>query len=101
MISVVIPAYNEAKALPATLAWLAAEAADREVIVVDGGSSDATCEIVRSQPGVRLLSAPKGRVLQMNAGASAARGECLLFLHADTLLPDGALARIDALCAGG
>jgi rSAM/selenodomain-associated transferase 2 len=99
VISVIIPAYNEAKALPATLTRLAAEAGDHEIIVVDGGSTDATREIARSCRGVQLVSAPKGRALQMNAGARLARGECLLFLHADTLPPVGALARLDALCA--
>lgn len=101
MISVIIPAYNEAKALPATLGRLAAETADYEIIVVDGGSTDATCEIAHSYPRVQVASALKGRALQMNAGARLARGDCLLFLHADTLLPEGALARLDALCANG
>lgn len=100
MISVIIPAYNEAKALPATLERVLSDAAGYEVIVVDGGSTDATREIVRTYPGVRLASAPKGRASQMNAGARLARGDCLLFLHADTLLPEGALHRLDTLCGG-
>ena len=57
-----------------------------EVIVVDGGSRDGTARL--AQPWVdRVLAAPRGRASQMNAGARAARGEALLFLHADTLLP--------------
>jgi rSAM/selenodomain-associated transferase 2 len=99
MISVIIPAYNEGKALPETLARVAAEADSHEVIVVDGGSSDATREIAASYPRVRMTSAPKGRASQMNAGARLARGHCLLFLHADTHLPSGALQRLDALVA--
>ncbi|MBI4401692.1 MAG: TIGR04283 family arsenosugar biosynthesis glycosyltransferase [Nitrospirae bacterium] len=97
MISVIIPTYNEEVALPATLRHLLKQPGNYEVIVVDGGSVDRTCEIVRVEPRVRLLPAPKGRASQMNAGARCASGEWLLFLHADTLLPEGALARLNAL----
>ncbi len=97
MISVVIPTYNEEAVLPSTLQHLFRQAGDYEVIVVDGGSLDRTCEIARAQLRVRLLTAPKGRALQMNAGAKEASGEWLLFLHADTQLPTGALARLNEL----
>jgi rSAM/selenodomain-associated transferase 2 len=97
MISVVIPAYNEEKTLPSTLRCLFEQPGDYEVIVVDGGSGDRTCEIVRAEPKVRLLTAPKGRASQMNAGAREASGEWLLFLHADTRLPEDALARLNAM----
>jgi rSAM/selenodomain-associated transferase 2 len=97
MISVIIPTYNEEKALPTTLAQLSSQAGDYELIVVDGGSTDQTCEIVRAQPRARLLTARKGRASQMNTGAISARGEWLLFLHADTALPDGALQNLNAL----
>ena len=97
MISVVIPAYNEERALPETLERLFSQPGDYEVILVDGGSTDATRRIARSHPGVQLLDALKGRASQMNAGAAKARGEWLLFLHADTLLPENALARIAEL----
>ena len=60
-----------------------------EVIVVDGGSSDGTAELARPLAD-RVLSAPRGRASQMNAGAAAARGDVLLFLHADTRLPENA-----------
>jgi rSAM/selenodomain-associated transferase 2 len=96
MISVIIPAYNEETALPQTLRHLLKQDGQYEVIVVDGGSVDRTCEIAQEEPCVRLMPAPKGRACQMNAGAKAARGEWLLFLHADTLLPDRALARLNA-----
>lgn len=97
MISVIIPTYNEERALPATLRHLLDQTGDYEVLVVDGGSDDRSCEIVRGEQRVRLLTATKGRASQMNAGAARARGEWLLFLHADTLLPEGALARLNAL----
>jgi rSAM/selenodomain-associated transferase 2 len=95
MISVVIPAYNEARALPHTLRELARQQARFETIVVDGGSTDGTPEIACGFPGVRTTHAPKGRASQMNAGALLAAGDWLLFLHADTVLPDGALAKLD------
>jgi len=84
-VSVVIPALNEAEELGRTLSALTASR-DVEVIVVDGGSSDATLSIARTA-GVRALSARPPRALQMNAGAAAAAGDILLFLHADTRLP--------------
>jgi rSAM/selenodomain-associated transferase 2 len=63
---------------------------------VDGSSTDATAAIAARFPQVRLLASPRGRARQMNAGARAARGDVLLFLHADTLLPDDALAAVEA-----
>jgi rSAM/selenodomain-associated transferase 2 len=60
-----------------------------EVIVVDGGSSDATAALARPFAD-QVLNSQRGRAAQMNAGAAAARGDVLLFLHADTRLPDGA-----------
>ena len=99
MISVVIPAFNEQRALPATLDRLYAQPGDFEVILVDGGSADGTRRIAGRYDDLRIIDAPKGRASQMNAGAAVARGEWLLFLHADTLLPENALARIAALPA--
>ncbi len=91
-LSVIIPVLNEAAVLPQTLQSLVAlRARGVEIIVVDGGSEDATLEIVRSA-GLAVLSAPRGRARQMNAGAAVASGDMLLFLHADTGLP----ARADA-----
>jgi rSAM/selenodomain-associated transferase 2 len=105
MISVVIPAYDEERALPQTLRRLFSQPGDFEVILVDGGSSDATRRIGLDHPRVQLLDAPKGRASQMNAGAEKALGEWLLFLHADTLLPQDGLARIfelpEEVMAGG
>ena len=99
MVSIIIPALNEEKALPQTLQALFEQPGDYEVILVDGGSTDGTREIANSWADVRVVTAEKGRASQMNAGASLASGEWLLFLHADTLLPEGALTRIEDLDA--
>ncbi|NIR28281.1 MAG: glycosyltransferase family 2 protein [Gammaproteobacteria bacterium] len=99
MISVIIPAYNEARALPETLSHLFAQEGDFQVILVDGGSTDETRALAAAWPGVHVIEAPKGRGSQMNAGAARAQGEWLLFLHADTLLPPDALGNIARLGA--
>ncbi len=88
LISVVVPTLNERNNLPRTLAPLLAAGDGLEVIVADGGSDDGTAELARDL-GLRVLNCPRGRAVQMNAGAAAAAGEYLLFLHADTLLPPG------------
>lgn len=97
MISIIIPTLNESRALPATLQNLLLQIEGHEIIVVDGGSVDTTCDIVRHFKHIKILTAPRGRASQMNVGAAQANGEWLLFLHADTLLPANALARIDEL----
>ena len=61
---------------------------------MDGGSDDATTQVAARFSRVRLLTSPRGRARQMNAGAHASRGDVLLFLHADTWLPDGALGAV-------
>ena len=85
MLSVIVPTLDEADSLPRTLA-AAREPGAAELIVVDGGSRDGTVPIARSLAD-RVLVSSRGRARQMNAGAAAARGEILLFLHADTRLP--------------
>ena len=123
MVSVVVPTYNEEQALPHTLDALLRQEGAYEVILVDGGSSDRTQAIaesfgfingdgqdhhvpqslpscgksVESPLSHRVLAATKGRASQMNAGAGAARGEWLLFLHADTVLPPGAIQRLNEM----
>jgi len=82
-LSIVIPTLNSARCLRATLDPL--RGADREILVVDGGSEDATAALAESL-GARVLYALRGRASQMAAGAKAARGDWLLFLHADTRL---------------
>lgn len=84
-LSVVIPALDAAQTLGACLDRLQGAP---EIIVVDGGSIDETRDIAEAQ-GARLIVAPRGRGVQLRAGAEAARGEWLLFLHADTLLGEG------------
>jgi len=89
-LSVVVPALNEASGIRAALEALAPlRARGHEVIVVDGGSSDDTVRIAQGLAD-KVIHAPRGRALQMNAGARAASGDVLLFLHADTRLPPGA-----------
>jgi rSAM/selenodomain-associated transferase 2 len=97
VISVIIPAWNEAELLPATLAHLRANETPHEILVVDGGSTDGTVGAVRtSAPETRILVSPRRqRAGQMNAGAQEARGDTLLFLHADTWLGPNALRQIE------
>ena len=87
MLSIIMPVLNEADVIGATLARLAAARPENsEVILVDGGSSDGTADLA-VRLADRVVHAPRGRAAQMNAGAAAAKGSVLLFLHADTLVP--------------
>lgn len=89
-LSIVIPTLNEAAQIEATLTALAPlRARGAEVIVADGGSDDHTSELARPLADV-VVAAPRGRAQQMTHGARHARGEVLLFLHADTQLPPDA-----------
>ena len=99
-VSIIIPTFNEAAHLGRTLAQLEIlDPAADEVIVVDGGSTDATlakahvhdCRVIRSQR--------TGRAVQMNRGASVARGEILCFVHADTLVPSDLVQLVAATLA--
>jgi len=94
LISIIIPTLNEARALPATLARVFEQKGDYEVIIADGGSDDATLKCLDDYKNIKLVTAKQGRASQMNAGAAKASGDWLLFLHADALLPDNALAVI-------
>ncbi len=91
-ISVIIPTINESAYITATLDSVLAQGGPFEVIVVDGHSTDDTCEQAARYGRVQL--APPGRAAQMNAGWRAATGEAILFVHADTILPADALSHV-------
>ncbi|MHA1914178.1 MAG: TIGR04283 family arsenosugar biosynthesis glycosyltransferase [Promethearchaeota archaeon] len=100
LVSIIIITLNEADTIEDTIkhARLAArfpsgKVVPIEIIVSDGGSTDNTFEIARSFAD-KVIIGPRGRYLQLNKGAKQAQGDILLFLHADTLLPDGAIIRI-------
>ncbi|HZD90689.1 MAG TPA: TIGR04283 family arsenosugar biosynthesis glycosyltransferase [Pseudolabrys sp.] len=96
-LSIIMPVLNEAAGIAEILRALAPyRARGVEVIVVDGGSSDGTASLAHPLAD-RIVNAPRGRAMQMNAGAACAKGDVFLFLHADTRLPENA----DALIAGG
>ena len=96
-----MPALDEEAGIAAALAALAPlRLCGAEVIVVDGGSADRTTEAAAPLAD-RVIRAPRGRARQMNAGAAAAAGDVLLFLHADTRLPDGADGAIFGALASG
>jgi rSAM/selenodomain-associated transferase 2 len=96
MISVVIPTLDEEGFLPRCLTSLEGQT-EHEVIVADGGSRDATV-VLAERAGAWVVRSPRAnRGLQLNLGAQRARGVALLFLHADSCLPPGALAAVEAL----
>ena len=99
-VGVILPVLNEAGILDAALTGVLEQGPD-EIVVVDGGSDDATRDIVRNHPRIRLLDTARGRAAQMNAGAAEARSDILLFLHADTRLPPQALSHVRAAIQAG
>ncbi|HLD67809.1 MAG TPA: TIGR04283 family arsenosugar biosynthesis glycosyltransferase [Pseudomonas sp.] len=99
-LSIIIPVLNEVAHLPEVLERLAPlRERGAQVIVVDGGSTDGTAQLARD--GVEWVDSVPGRARQMNAGAARARGQVLLFLHADTRLPDLADQQVAAALAVG
>jgi rSAM/selenodomain-associated transferase 2 len=92
-VSIVMPTLDEAHLVEAAVRAALAQAND--VVVADGGSSDGSAEVAR-RAGARVVTGVTGRGAQLNHGAAAARGEILLFLHADTRLPPAA---VEAVCA--
>ena len=101
-ISVIIPVLNEEAVIGSCLTQFCG-VEDVELIVVDGGSTDGTQQVVEARGDVQWVQAGKaGRALQMNAGAERATGDVFLFLHADTFLPpDGVMLIRDSLCVPG
>lgn len=96
-ISVIVPAFNEALSIERTLKSLQQfRALGGEIIVVDGGSDDATPRLATALAD-KVIDANKGRARQMNAGAAAARGDILLFVHADTLFSDALVEDLSGL----
>jgi len=97
--SIIMPVLNEEAVLEKQLCQLARVCAphDCELLIVDGGSVDATVAI--AQRYGQVISSPRGRAAQMNRGAAVATGDILLFLHADSLLPDDAFMAIERACA--
>jgi rSAM/selenodomain-associated transferase 2/rSAM/selenodomain-associated transferase 1 len=85
-ISVIIPTLNEEDGIGRLISFL--KEYDVEIVVADGGSTDGTKDLCQ-RAGVKVLSSKTGRAMQMNTGASEATGQILLFLHADTILPEG------------
>jgi rSAM/selenodomain-associated transferase 2 len=94
-VSIIIPVLDEEETVARAIRSCR-KAGPCEVVVVDGGSRDRTVEIARGEADT-VIAASRGRAAQMNAGAGVARGEVLLFLHADTLLPVGSVTAV--LCA--
>lgn len=97
-VSVVVPLYNEEKTITSLLSQLEPLRDACEVVLSDGGSTDGTCDAVPSW--VKLVHSAKGRGVQLNAGAVAAAGDILVFLHCDSTLPAGALQQVRQVLRG-
>ena len=103
MLSIIIPTYNEAAQIGQTIAAIKAAAGkhDHEIIIVDGGSNDATISIAKANNAATLTGSKKGRAAQMNYGATSANGDVLYFLHADSIPPNNFINYInDAIDKG-
>jgi rSAM/selenodomain-associated transferase 2 len=93
-ISIIIPVLNEAQNISGYLSQLQSLRTDSEIIIVDGGSQDNTTDLCIPLAD-KIIQSPRGRAIQMNAGAKIATGKFLLFLHADTSLPANSLNLIE------
>ncbi len=105
-LSVIIPTLNEREQLPLTIRRIQPASHILEIIVADGGSHDGTREWLDAQPEISTITSERGRGFQQNAGAKVSRGEVLIFVHADCLLPENFAVLIEEslknpLVAGG
>ena len=98
MVSIIVPTLNEAAQISQTLQALMALAGEKEILVVDGGSEDETVALARGA-GVIVIESARGRGVQQHAGAMAARGDVLWFVHADTIAPPNGILDINAALA--
>ncbi|MCL2852706.1 MAG: TIGR04283 family arsenosugar biosynthesis glycosyltransferase [Defluviitaleaceae bacterium] len=99
-VSIIIPVYNESKGIGALLSVLAPLQSRCEILFVDGGSGDDTVNLLEERGDV-VIRSPKGRANQMNHGATAASGEILWFLHADSIPPKDAVSQIHEVLGEG
>lgn len=96
-VSIIIPMLNEAENIATRLQCLKqTQSDDCEIIVVDGGSSDNSVELARRYAH-QVITSPRGRAVQMNAGAACSQADILLFLHADTVLPENVVNLLDGI----
>jgi rSAM/selenodomain-associated transferase 2 len=95
MVSIIIPVLNEEKSIAAVLENLMGQEGDYEIIIADGGSTDDTLAKCISYRDIKIVTSEKGRAIQMNKGAGIAQGTTLLFLHADTTLPEKGIQAIE------
>ena len=103
MVSIIIPTLNAQNHLPATLSALVAGAIDgpvRELVIVDGGSDDATL-VIADEAGANIITSARGRGQQLRAGGRAAKSDWLLFLHADTVLHEGWIGEVEQFIKQG
>lgn len=101
MVSIIIPVLNEEKCIEGFLSRLQKFKKKSEIILVDGGSEDKTIEIAKKFDDIKIVFSRRGRSWQMNVGAKVANGDILLFLHADTYLPEDALDAVEEIIREG
>lgn len=100
-ISIIVPVLNESSSIKAMMGhWQKLQASGAELVFVDGGSTDGTVDLLQ-KGGMSAIPSARGRAVQMNTGAEQASGDILLFLHADTFLPDEALGLLEKTSVWG